>query len=657
MIVKMRKLNLIALSYDRDVILNALEQTNAVEVTLHSPSEGTSVLPEDGAELRSYLGELESALETVLSHARIYSEETGRKFSTEDGFEVSYAEFRSAGTKKAEADELTKRIGALSETRNHLLAEQVKLDRAIAAASPYCAVKMKFSAYRDTLRTRVRLGSLSLDRWNELKTSLEEEPLCAYEAETVSDAVILTVIAHRSVWPKIETCLEESGFSICPYREEETGAELEKRLQRQSDETKRALKETEEALFSLSLKIRDLKIFCDYIRFELEKKELSSKLRGTEKTFLLEAYVPAEREETVREALREASGAIYYEFSDPGEDEEVPTLLKNNKVVENFETITNMYSPPNAREIDPNTVMSFFYSLFLGFIMADVGYGLMMLLGGGFLYFKNRSGGIKSLSGVFAVGGIFTIFWGFLFNSILGMQFLPVTLMPDPQTQMYSLSGISLPGVLVISLLLGIVQLLAGYLCRAALCWHRGQYFDGILDGGVWAIFSLGVGLAVVGLVEEFHLSFLAIAGGILSAVSLLIAVLTAGRKEKLLGKFSKGFGSLYGLINYFTDVLSYIRLYGLMLTGAVIAQVVSQYAVQFLTSGSFLIVLGGILMVVGHVFNLAIGLLGAYIHTARLQYVEFFGRFYEGEGTLFTPLGSEKKYIHLEQKAAEVAA
>ena len=121
------------------------------------------------------------------------------------------------------------------------------------------------------------------------------------------------------------------------------------------------------------------------------------------------------------------------------------------------------------------------------------------------------------------------------------------------------------------------------------------------------------------------------------------------GRKEKLLGKFTKGFGSAYGVINYASDILSYARLYGLMLAGAVIADIITTNSVNLITSGNAgFVILGVLIMVIGHIFNLAIGLLGAYIHDARLQYVEFYGRFYEGEGELFTPLGSQHKHIFI---------
>jgi len=302
--------------------------------------------------------------------------------------------------------------------------------------------------------------------------------------------------------------------------------------------------------------------------------------------------------------------------------------------------------------------MAFFYSVFLGFIMADVGYGVLMFFGGGFLWYKSRKRGgtIGSLGGVFAIGGIFTVIWGFLFNSFFGFAALPFRVMPDMtgSEMSWSLAGINVPALLVISMLIGVVQLFAGYLCLAVQCWRRGKVWDGILDGLVWAVFSAGAELAIVGFVDQFNLPVLRTVGGITAGASLLIAVLTAGRKEKLLGKFTKGFGAAYGVINYASDILSYARLYGLMLAGAVIADIITSNSISLIGSGNVaFVVLGVIIMVVGHIFNLAIGLLGAYIHDARLQYVEFYGRFYEGEGELFAPLGSKHKHVYVTSDAA----
>ncbi len=228
--------------------------------------------------------------------------------------------------------------------------------------------------------------------------------------------------------------------------------------------------------------------------------------------------------------------------------------------------------------------------------------------------------------------------------------------MPDAKDAMWSLAGIRIPSELILCMLFGIVHLGAGYVCKAVQCWRRKRILDGLFDGLVWAVFSVGVFLVLLGFIDEFNLKILSLVGGITAGAMLVIAMFTAGRKEKFFGKFVKGFGAAYGIINFVSDILSYARLYGLMLSGAVIANLISSYAVTgmngsvgFLVSGNAgLVILGVFLILIGHAFNLAISLLGAYIHDARLQYVEFYGKFYEGEGELFRPLGSDKKYVRV---------
>ena len=651
----MRKLNLAALAYDKDGILNALSATRAVQIREHADIGGTTPLTPDGEELSARLLSLEGALDILTASADRFAKENKVKAaSVKDGFAVTYEEFASAAEKGEEIDALVNRVNALTDKKSECVAEIVKLNRAIDAVAPYKLAR-SFDSYADTLHTKTKLGVLAPAVWENLKKSLDEMPLVAYEEQKDGDFVLLAVTAHKSVFADVENLLGGSGFTVCPYSGNIAGFAMYIDLSNQLEGAIKRHGEIEEELFSLTPSIRDLKIYCDYVNFELEKAQASGSMRGTERTVFIEAFVPADGETAVSEALDKTGYALWYEFSDPAEDEEIPTLLKNNPVVSNFEAITNMYSPPNAREFDPNTVMAFFYSLFLGFIMGDIGYGVLMFIGGGVLWFKSRKGsGLKNLSGVFAVGGVFTIIWGFLFNSFFGVSVLPFTVMPDAQGGMYSFMGINIPAVLVIAMLLGIAQLFAGYVCKAWQEWRCGRVLDGIFDGMTWAVFSVGAALAIVGLVEDFNLpSVVTMVGGIMAGVSLAIAAVTAGRKEKLIGKFTKGFGSVYGIINYVSDILSYARLYGLMLSGAIIAQIVSKYSIQFITGGNIAFaVVGVILMIVGHAFNLAIGLLGAYIHDARLQYVEFYGRFYTGEGELFTPLGSKHKHIYLEQKS-----
>lgn len=652
MIEKIKKLNLAAVYADRDGILDVLQRTNAVEIKEHSEIAGYSPLPVGGEEIQSYLNSLEAALEILVSAAENSADKDKIK-GIKDGFCVSYEEFMGSDGLKEKVDGLVAEVNGLADRKFAAIAEQSRLSRALSAAEPYGGLTVPFDSFRDGLHTRVVLGTLSSAAWDGLRAELDKNELCAYSFDRGEDTVLICLVAHRSVFAEAETALSGAGFARCPYSGAQTGADMVSDLKSRLDAAREEQLESERNLCALSENVRMLKIYCDRVAFEYEKAQSSAMMRGGDRVFFLEAFVPAERESDVKNALDGTGAAMWYEFSEPAEDEEIPTLLKNNPVVANFEAITNMYSPPNAREFDPNTVMAFFYSLFLGFIMADIGYGLLMFFGGGALWLKSRKGsGLKSLSGVFAVGGIFTLVWGFMFNSFFGIALLPVTVMPDARSDMYTFVGIKIPSVLIIAMLLGILQLFAGYVCHAVQDWRKGNVLDGLFDGVTWALFSVGVVVAILGLVEEFALpSVLVTVGGITAGVSLVAAALTAGRKEKFIGKFTKGFGSLYGIINYVSDILSYARLYGLMLSGAIIAQIVSQYSIQFATSGNVLLIaLGVALMIIGHTFNLAIGLLGAYIHDARLQYVEFYGRFYQGEGELFSPLGSKHRHIYLEQ-------
>ena len=652
-IAKMRKLHLVAMSYDKDAIFNALQRSGAVEVTFHSVSENTLPIEYNVEELKTRLATVQAALSALSFEVENYERERGVKSDIlKDGFAVEYAEFTAAKEKTKETDALVCQINALTDKKNALKAELAKIAREKDLAETYKNLQIPFARFSDTVQVRVRLGLIPTRVFESAEVAIKGNPLCELHAIERGDEDTLTlVLSHKSVATETDEILSAFGFAESPYTGEDTGARLYEKLQENETRILAALQANAEGTYALKEKIRDLKIYYDALSFELEKVETNEKLRATKHTFFMQAYVPEDAEDKIREEIHGATQTVWIEFSNLTDEDVPPTLLKNNAVVQNFESITNAYSVPNYKEFDPNAVMAFFYSLFMGFIIGDVGYGILMLLGGGVLWWKGlkRPTGLSRLAGAFAIGGIFAIVWGALFNSLFGFTVFSKTVMPNPQTDMWSLAGISVPSVLIISMEIGIVQLLTGYICRAWQEWRRGNIVDGICDGVIWAIFSIGVGLAIVGFIDEANLPILATVGGIAAGVSLLLAIVTAGRKEKLLGKFTKGFGAAYGVINYASDILSYARLYGLMLSGAVIAQIIATYSAQFIVSGNIaLILLGVVLLVVGNAFNLVMNLLGAYIHDARLQYVEFYGRFYEGDGELFKPLGSKHEYIYL---------
>ncbi len=656
-IAVMRKLRVAAISYEGDKILDALSKTGAAEIKILEAEENIARPVSDAAALSSRLEEAEGALKELVASSERYAKEHKKAFKPEkDGFFVTYEEFMNADQKREEAEALIAEIKRLAAERVRLGASLASLEKTILSLSPYKDFEILFSAFSNTPRLRVFLGTVE---------NVKEELF-----ETLADACVKTegntvlVVALKEAEKETEEFLRGLDFAPCPFlKEAGTGKELYARLNEEKKDLLREIEKIDEVEFALCENIRFLKVYCDRIAYELEKAEsVSGKMLATERVILLEAYAPKESEEEISAALSAVTDSAYFDFVEPEEDEMPPTLMRNNGLTKNFEAITNLYSPPNSKEFDPTTVMGIFYSVFLGFIMGDIGYGLFMLIGGGLLWWKNRvkDNGLKRLAAVFAIGGVFAVIWGFLFDSLFGIAILHMRVM-EGNTNWHVL-GIAIPALLIVALEVGVVQLFAGYVCRAIQCWRRGKIWDGIFDGVVWAVFSIGVGLAIAGLVEELNMIILAYVGGIAAGAMLLAAMLTAGRKEKILGKFTKGFGAAYGVINYASDILSYARLYGLMLSGAVIAEIVSGYALtgyggstgMIVSGNAGLVVLGVVLLLLGHLLNLALSLLGAYIHDARLQYVEFYGRFYEGEGELFSPLGSKHAHVFIVPKAYE---
>ncbi len=649
-IAKMKKLHLVAMAYDKDKILNALHKTGAAEIKWQTDVADTAPIDADVEELSARIASVEAALTALVTETENYEKERDLKPSIEkDGFDVRYSEFVAVKDRREEAEGAIREIAKLTDRRNALKGELAKAKRELDQAEIYEAVPYPFSYYKDSAHTRTRIGAVSTTVKTQVLEALKEEALCEVQEISAAESVVLAVFYHKEIGMAVDGILSSYAFSDCPYHGELTGAENVRRAKATVQGVLEEISALEQGMYALKDNIRLLKVYYDYLSFEAEKERSGEKMRKTESTLFLEAYVPEFAESEVGEALGGVSSAMYFEFTEPTDEDEPPTLMQNNSVVECFEGITNTFAPPNYRELDPNFIMGLFYSIFMGFIIGDAGYGILMFLVGGYIWWKGlkKPTGMSRLAGAFSVGGIFAIIWGLLFNSLFGFTVFEKAVMPNAQTDMWMLAGISVPAVLIISMLIGVAHLTVGYVCKAVQEWRRGNTWDGIFDGIVWAVFSLGVAALIIGFTEEAGLPFLQTVGAVTAGGSLLLAMLTAGRHEKGFGKFTKGFGAAYGVINYASDILSYARLYGLMLSGAVIAGIIAGYAADFFASGNVVfIILAVVLLIVGNGFNLVMNLLGAYIHDARLQYVEFYGKFFEGEGVLFKPLGSERRFI-----------
>jgi len=319
-------------------------------------------------------------------------------------------------------------------------------------------------------------------------------------------------------------------------------------------------------------------------------------------------------------------------LEDPSEEEEIPVLLDNPAIVKPVEMITEQYSLPNPRSLDPNRVMAPFFIMFFGMMVSDAAYGIILSALTAYALYKFKpTGGAKQLFQLLCLGGLATLFWGALFGGWVGglIPIKPIWFNPTDEPLK----------MLLFCLAVGVVHLYVGMGLQAYKSIKAGNIKDAIYDQGFWYLFLTGLMLLAVAPSVGKYMA-------IIGAIGL---VLTQGRDNKnIIKRLLSGILSLYNVTSFLGDVLSYSRLLALGLATGVIGTVINEMSLML--SGNIIgIIFMIIFMVVGHTFNIAINVLGAYVHSSRLQYVEFFGKFFEGDGKPYAPFSIKTKYI--EQK------
>ncbi len=383
---------------------------------------------------------------------------------------------------------------------------------------------------------------------------------------------------------------------------------------------------------------------------EIGREQNKARLIDTDAAFLLDGWLPAENERELEGLLGGFQCA--WEMADPTQEEypQVPIKLKNNPVTGPFNVITEMYAMPAYDTVDPNPLMAPFFILFFGFMMNDIGYGLLMVLGTAFFLMRAKpKGGTRDMMSMFFMCGISSIFWGCLTGSFFG-DFLP---------KLFQLTGISndfvwfwpplftpindIILVMVGSMIMGVVQVFTGMAVSVEEKFRHGNALDAVTQEIAWWCILIGAALAIAGSAVAGIPAVLGTAGIALLAVGLLLLLAGNIVRAKGIGGVMGFFGDIYnGISGYFSDILSYLRLMALMMAGSIIASV-------FNTLGAvFGLVPFIVVAIIGNALCLVLNLLGCYVHTMRLQCLEFFGRFYQDGGKPFRPLAVETKYVDI---------
>ena len=658
-IVTMKRLTLLALSAYKEQIFDALARSQSVQLK-RSADIDNCVSVSKSLQLEQTLekvARVEEAIRYVTETAENGNAKTRDKSKrvaipknsfTRPKSEIDFDYFLSLGTHAVEFEQSIAQVFSLRDTLSTLNANKAAKLSEYNALSAVKALPHPTTWYRNTDSAIVQLSTIPTSELEHLNTLVDTfETVNCEVIDSSGTTAVVVVIAHKSENEFFEKAIAY-GLVKCSVTCEVVPQLAIEDIERHLNAIDEQIHDVERRIATHAKEIPTWQIYVDYLELQSKKLIADGDLQQTASTFVLEAYYPAEDEAKVEQAIRSVTGDIVLTFDDIGEDEFAPTLTKNNSIVRQFESVTNTYTPPDYHEVDPNPVMSVFYFIIFGFMVADIGYGVLLMLAGLFalVVMKQRSG-TKTLLQMFGLCGISATAVGALFGSCFSYELYPGVI-PNPSEY---------PMVMIIlSLILGVLHIIAGVGCKMAVKYKHKQYLMAWLADFPWIIvfgaFVVAIWNAAIDMAayEPYVALRLPEAVGsvalYIALAALAVAVVCAGVGTKgFMGKVIKSFGSVYGIINYFSDIMSYIRVFGLMLSSALIGTVVNMLAEMASGGGGFGYVGAALILILAHMFNLVMGMLSVYIHNGRLQYVEFFGKFYTGDGQLFVPFGSDTKY------------
>ena len=666
-IVKMKRLRLIGMQSERESMLRQLQHLGCVEIDepgdrKDDPDWASLTRPDTGAlnEARDARSSVENALKALKKYGPKQKGGllTPRPVITE-GELFDDGAYR---TGLADAGQLV----ALERKISALYAEQNKLRTQKLALAPWLALDIPLET-ASTPEVAVSFGTVAastdldaMDRALGAVTDLYE----LMRAGADNELKYLVFLCHRSAEEDCQAVLKEYGFSRAALRGwTGTAAENDKRLDEQMADAARELESTIAQVGEYASRKGALEQCLDRADQEIAREEARCRLLDSSSAFFLEGWVPVPDEKKLLEQLGQYT--CCWETQDPAPEDYpvVPVKLKNNRFTEPLTTITEMYSLPAYDGVDPNGLMMPFYVFFFGFMFADLGYGLILAGACAFINHKvHPKGGFGQLIRLMIMCGISSAVIGFFtggffsdflaqFTSMLGLSqpVIPFLSVPDGVTgvpgPLLNVMGDPMT-VLVFALAVGFVQIVVGMAVKFWMLCRRGQVVDAILDIGTWWVIFVGIGLFAAGIGN--------VAGYPVVLIIGCLMLLGQGRTAKGFGKVTAIIGAVYnGVTGYFGDILSYSRLMVMMLAGSVIGQVFN--ILGAMPGGGMPPAIGipifFIIFIIGHAFNIGLNVIGTYVHTSRLQYLEFFKQFYEEGGRPWRPLNIATKYVDIKEE------
>lgn len=635
----MKHLRLLGMESEREALLKAMQDMECVEISSIDGSEEALksgfAKPDDKALMSAQ--EASRAYRTALASLDRFAPEKKGMFRKRQG--VSRAAFFSAESEenaRTAAETINKDTRRLGEIES----ERTKNEALRATLAPWLTVDAPLGGADGALS--VFFGTVGLNVTNDALKALADSLdglLTWQQASSDRSLRYLLVMCHGSVKERALSALRDLGFSTVSFRGMTgTAKENDKALAENLAALEKERQEIEQRIAGLGGKREALLEASDRAAIALRREEAKSRLVGTDKVFLLEGWLPADRCAEIEKTLKPFTCAI--ETREPTEDEypQVPVQLKNNKLTRPLNMVTEMYSLPAYGTLDPNPLMAPFFILFYGIMMADMGYGLLMMIASVIISKKYRPKGTSGeLFSLLGLCGISTFIMGALTGGFFGDFLTQLVAIVSPGT-VFALPKLfdpldDLTMILIGSMALGMVQIVTGMAISLIEKCKRKKFLDAFFEEITWWIVFIGIALLALG------------KGAAVLYVGCALVLLGPIVQGKGWGKLTGVFGSLYNHVTgYFGDILSYTRLMALMLAGSVIAQVFNMLAAMPGNVIAFIII-----SMLGNAMNFGLNLLGCYVHDLRLQCLEFFNKFYVDGGKPFRPMTLDTEYVDLQ--------
>ena len=630
-IVKMKKFKLLALEKDRKSLLKELQKFSYVHF-VKTKEDDESLKEIELNQDMTIIKEKNQKVKWMLNYfSKLFPKETKKEIDESSVKETLFVLLEQQASKydfSNDYENLANISGEIDSNKEEI----ANLETYRKELSKWLNIKESLGNLKAFKTAKFFLGTVAKKNFEPLKDKLRNfEHTYIEEISDESSQINIMLLTSNTEEKELKNELKTYSFTETNFNFDTSFTEEYEKTKSREEELKKAnekLKEKAEKLLKL---IPKLLIQKEYLDNALMRETVVSNFKATDTVNVIEGYIPLDMEEEFKKIVNKNSNkSNYLEITEVDkDDEEVPILLKNSGITGLFASITQMYALPKYNEIDPTAILSIFYWIFFGMMVADFAYGLILFILSGLALMigKFDENKRKFLKFFFALS-FSTMIWGLLYGSAFGDLIKLPTQVLDSSKDFMS--------IFILSIIFGAIHLVIALGIKAYILIKNGYFMDVIYDVFLWYLTLTS--LIILLLAGRFGLSEFTKNIFIACAVIGMLGIVVFGARDAktLVGRIGGGLYSLYGITSYIGDFVSYLRLMALGLAGGFIASAINIIVKMLVSKGILGIILGVVVFTLGQSFNIFLSFLSSYVHTSRLTYVEFFSKFYEGGGKAF---------------------